>query len=452
MGEPGGTSDEVDRLCFRNLLDDPHDILYFKDTNSRYLRVSRGMAAALGVSDRVARQGESDADHYDSAHARRAFADEQQIMVTGEPMVDVEEHQTWPDRPDTWVSSTKMALRDAGGHVIGTFGISRDISRRVRAEHEAALSAAALAAANAELHRVEAELRTVLEFSPDSIIRYDLELRYLYLNPAALKILNLPAHEALGRTDSDLGFGDEVLDGWGAALRKVIATGANSEIELTVPWKTGGQRWFHSRLAPEFDASGAVCGVLAATRDLTELKQAESALAHQATHDPLTGLANRTLLSDRMARALLQLRRSPGGVAVLFVDLDRFKSVNDTYGHEVGDAVLIEVAARLTSSARRSDTVARLGGDEFVLLCHPISSGSDVDVVVRRVMQAFSVPVVVGDVRLDLSASIGTAMTSDPAADATRLLGAADAQMYVAKQDGGGGSRSEVGDAASGLV
>ena len=137
---------------------------------------------------------------------------------------------------------------------------------------------------------------------------------------------------------------------------------------------------------------------------------------------------------------------------MLFVDLDRFKSVNDTYGHEVGDAVLIEVAARLTSSARRSDTVARLGGDEFVLLCHPISSGSDVDVVVRRVMQAFSVPVVVGDVRLDLSASIGTAMTSDPAADATRLLGAADAQMYVAKQDGGGGSRSEVGDGASGLV
>ena len=452
MVESDGTSDEVDRLCFRNLLDDPHDILYFKDTNSRYLRVSRGMAAALGASDRVARQGESDADHYDSVHAGRTLADEQQIMVTGEPMVDVEEHQIWPDRPDTWVSSTKMALLDASGQVIGTFGVSRDISRRVRAEHEAALSATALVAANAELRRVEAELRTVLDFSPDSIVRYDLNLRYLYVNPAALKILNLPAHEALGRTDSDLGFGEGVLDGWEVALRKVIATGASSEIELMVPWTSGGQQWFHSRLAPEFDVDGGVCGVLAATRDLTELKQAESALAHQASHDPLTGLANRTLLSDRMTQALLQLRRRPGGVAVLFVDLDRFKSVNDNHGHEVGDAVLIEIAVRLTSSARLSDTVARIGGDEFVLLCHPIGSGSDVDVVIRRVMKALSVPVVVGGVRLDLSASIGAAMTSDPAADATRLLSAADAQMCVAKQDGGGGFRSEAGDAAPGFL
>ena len=445
------TPDEVDLLCFRNLLDDPFDILYFKDTSSRYLRVSRGMAHALGARDRIATQGESDADHYDPEHARRTFADEQQIIATGEPMVDVEEHQRWPNRPDTWVSSTKMALRDGEGQVIGTFGISRDITRRVRAEQEAVRVAAELAIANAELHRVEAELRTVLDFSPDSITRYDLDLRYRYLNPAALNIIGRPGERVLGRTDRELGFGEDTLTVWEAALREVIASAADTEVELSVPFLTG-LRWFQARLAPEFDADGAVCGVLAATRDLTELKAAESALAHQATHDPLTGLANRTLLSDRMAQALLQLRRRPGGVAVLFIDLDRFKAVNDTYGHDVGDAVLIEVAARLTSSARRSDTVARLGGDEFVLLCHPISSGHDVEVIIRRVMKALATPMVINGVQLDLSASVGAVMTSDPGAEATRLLSTADAQMYSAKQDGVGGFRSDVGDAATGPI
>ena len=436
------TEQVTDQLCFRNLMDDSSDILYFKDTSSRYLRVSRGMVEALGARDRVAVQGQSDADHYAAGHARRTSADEQQIIRTGQAMVDVEEHQTWPDRPDTWVSSTKMALRDAQGHIIGTFGISRDITGRVRAEREAARVAADLAVVNAELRRVEAELRTVLDFSPDAITRYDLDLRYRYLNPAAIGFIDRPGQRILGRTDRELGFAEDTLTVWEQALRKVITTAAETEVELSAP-SSSGPRWFHARMAPEFDAAGAVCGVLAATRDLTELKRAESALAHQASHDPLTGLANRTLVGDRLSRSLLHLSRRPGCVAVLFIDLDRFKTVNDTFGHDVGDAVLVEVATRLTGAARISDTVGRLGGDEFVLLCDPIRGGQDVEVIIGRIIRSLAAPMVVNGVTIEVSASVGAAITSDPRAEPPRLLRDADAQMYIAKLDGGGGFRSD---------
>ncbi|MCW2992429.1 MAG: bifunctional diguanylate cyclase/phosphodiesterase [Solirubrobacterales bacterium] len=179
------------------------------------------------------------------------------------------------------------------------------------------------------------------------------------------------------------------------------------------------------RMARQFEAER---GRLAA-----ELASERAKLAHQAMHDPLTGLPNRVLLYDRITQALSATGRYGGITAVLFVDLDGFKEVNDGCGHETGDRILVEVSDRLRSVVRPSDTVARLGGDEFVVLCERLDAHDEASAVADRVLDAVRFPFVAGDRTMALSASIGIAFPAD-GEQPDALVGRADAAMYVAKR------------------
>ncbi len=165
----------------------------------------------------------------------------------------------------------------------------------------------------------------------------------------------------------------------------------------------------------------------------------ERLLAHQATHDPLTGVSNRASLVDRLDLALARSRRSGRSVAVLFCDLDRFKAVNDRYGHDRGDRLLIEVARRIVGAVRPSDTVCRLGGDEFVVVCDDLVDADQAQVIAERVRESIEDhPVDVGEARLDVLASVGMAIGDASLDDAERLLRRADLAMYEVKQEGRG--------------
>ena len=153
-----------------------------------------------------------------------------------------------------------------------------------------------------------------------------------------------------------------------------------------------------------------------------------------STHDALTGLPNWALLLDRLEHSLARLQRHPARVGILFIDLDRFKTVNETLGHEAGDRLLVAVAERLLSSVRPEDTVARFGGDEFVLLCEDLASPTAAVEVARRIVTAFAVPVRLGWEDVGISASIGVASTADADRDVDSLLRDADAAMYHAKR------------------
>lgn len=429
------TPAEVDEVFARNLLDTSEEIIYFKDLDSRFVRVSLGCARVNRLTqDELV--GLSDADLFDAEYAEQTRLDEAEIARTGRPLLNKKERHRRPGREDVWVSSSKFPLLGPDGTIIGTFGISRDITPLVLAEWEAARLAEAEQVANEDLRVVEARLRAVLDGSTDAIAKYDTQLRYEYINPAGERSRGASMAELLGRTDAETGMAAGPLSVWEPALARVARTGEPDEIEFSVPDAAGIESWFHTSLTAERDPDGRVVGVLASTRDVSDLKRAELALAHQAMHDPVTGLANRYLLTDRLQQAVGRLERHPGRIALFFVDLDHFKKVNDTYGHDVGDRVLVEFARRLERVARKQDTVARLGGDEFVLLCDSLAQESDVEQIAERIVRVLASPYQEAGLTVRLSASVGAVVSDDPATTASTLLRSADSAMYRSKDSG----------------
>jgi diguanylate cyclase (GGDEF)-like protein len=182
--------------------------------------------------------------------------------------------------------------------------------------------------------------------------------------------------------------------------------------------------------------------------DISDRKSLEDQLRHQALHDPLTGLPNRVLLHDRIEIALARARRDRSRLAVLYIDVDGFKEVNDRYGHAVGDGILPEIGARLVGCVRAGDTVARLGGDEFVILLSQIALPKNAATVAEKVRRTLVEPFEHGELRLKLSASIGVAVFPEHGDALHPLLQRADEAMYRAKR--GGGDRLELAVAAEG--
>ena len=430
-----GLLSDVEAICLRNVLDTPGTILYFKDRQGRFLTVSIDCARLYGrTQDEMI--GLTDFDLTDHAHALELIADEQRIMDTGEPLIDKEEVDRLVDQAGTWVESSKFPLRGADGTIIGTFGYSRDVSRWELAERQLTQTAADLADSHAHLTQVEAQLRAVLNGSRDAIALYDRDLRYRYINPVGERLKGKTSAEVIGRTDRETGTPEAWLDVLEAALTDVLHTGRPRELEfpeLEAPLSAAA--WFHLSLSPDIDGTGTVVGVMGSIRDITHIKRAERSQAHQALHDPLTGLANRTLLMDRLGKALAQLERAPGRIGLLFIDLDHFKQVNDTHGHAVGDRILLDVARRLKAVARRGDTVARLGGDEFVLLCDNVEPGR-IEAIAERLLHSLSEPYDDVGPSSSPSASIGAATTENSQTSASGLLHAADSAMYRAKTNG----------------
>jgi diguanylate cyclase (GGDEF)-like protein len=172
------------------------------------------------------------------------------------------------------------------------------------------------------------------------------------------------------------------------------------------------------------------------TRLARSLAMSNERLQYQVLHDLLTSLPNRPLFIDRLRMALARMSRVDELVAIMFVDLDRFKPVNDTYGHEAGDLVLVTLGRRLSAAVRTGDTVARFGGDEFLVLCEDVSSAEEAVALANRMVETMAEPIVVGDIELVVSASLGLVVTDAPDADAEELVRQADRAMYEAKAKG----------------
>lgn len=221
-----------------------------------------------------------------------------------------------------------------------------------------------------------------------------------------------------------------------AALWTTMTDLTPFEIDVRVLVPGGAVRWLRSRGRVELDAAGQPLRVLGTAQDITEQKTAEDALLYQAFHDPLTGLPNRPLLLDRLGQALKRLARHPSTVGIVYLDIDRFKVINDSLGYPAGDQLLLAIATRLTGLVRPGDTLARIGGDEFVMLCEGLSGETEAVGIADRACEAFSEPLAWESGELVLSVSAGVALARSASASADSLLRDAEAAMYRAKSEG----------------
>jgi diguanylate cyclase (GGDEF)-like protein len=239
-----------------------------------------------------------------------------------------------------------------------------------------------------------------------------------------------PTYEALiGRVHPD--DQEPVLQ----ALQTTVANGGPFLIEHRLLLPDGAIRWVRSRGRAEIDASGQPERLLGTSQDITEQKAADDALLHQAVHDRLTGLPNRLLLHDRLGQSLRRLAREPSTVAVIYLDIDRFKVINDSLGRRVGDELLLAMATRLSSFLCPGDTLARAGGDEFVLLCEGLSGEEQAMELTERICSAVAEPVAREGGSLVLSVSAGVALATSALVSPDSLLRDAEAAMYGAKRD-----------------
>ena len=289
----------------------------------------------------------------------------------------------------------------------------------------------------AALERSNRFYAALAENSSDAVIVIDRQGRILndapnlaaMLGRAGASTVGVEAVGLLGPSDRE--HARVALDRWWST------SGVVTDTEVSVTHTDGTDRWFGVRAA-NLSADPAVAGMVINIREITDRKRAEEQLSHDAFHDSLTGLANRALFHDRLEHALGRAAQSGAAVAVVYLDLDDFKVINDTSGHEAGDRVLGEVAARLTRAARNTDTVARIGGDEFAILVeHPRRPVEEAETVAERTLQLLTAPFVVDAQPVELSASIGITV-GDPSCTASSMMRDADVAMYRAKTTGKG--------------
>ncbi|WP_181952558.1 EAL domain-containing protein [Vulcaniibacterium gelatinicum] len=341
--------------------------------------------------------------------------------LRGRSSLFVSEHRVRNDQGSwTWVRARgRVVERDpATGRALRVAGTSRDITHSRTIERE---------------RRISTE---VLRSMSEAVVVFDRDFRFVSVNPAFTRMSGYTDAEVLGRSTSLLDSHQHDPEFY-RLMRQ--------ELERTGRWS--GEMWQQRKDGEEFlcaiessvvlDANGQRSHYVAVLTDITDKKRAEQELRYLANYDTLTSLPNRALLSERLSRAIVRARRQGSRIAVLFLDLDRFKDINDSLGHAAGDRILRAAAARLQQTVGPQHTVARLGGDEFTVVLENIDTAEDAEKVAREIITAFEAPLDIDDQHdVAITPSIGISLYPDHAQVPTDLLKHADTAMYQAKAAG----------------
>jgi diguanylate cyclase (GGDEF)-like protein/PAS domain S-box-containing protein len=345
-------------------------------------------------------------------------------LRTGEVLRDFLMGVRVPDGQVVWTMvGTSPVRAPVDGSITGVICTFVEVTEQRRAE--------------VALRESEERFRLLAENAADVMYRIKIgpDARVEYVNPAAETVTGYPPAEIYANPGLLL---EAIHEEDVEQVRRIITHGVESveTLQLRMARRDGTFIWTEHRVVPLHNAHGEVVALEGIARDVTQLKLKEAFLSHRALHDPLTGLPNRVLLLDRLEGALARIRRHKSFLAVLYLDLDRFKTVNDNLGHEVGDRLLHAVARRLQDTLRPSDSVARLGGDEFAAVLPDLHDPHEATQIADRLLAAVAEPIDLGEGELVCTVSIGIAGAGDGSASAAELLRRADFAMYTAKDRG----------------
>ncbi|AKU12192.1 diguanylate cyclase/phosphodiesterase with PAS/PAC sensor(s) [Azoarcus sp. CIB] len=329
---------------------------------------------------------------------------------------------------------------DKTAYLAAIAGIPRFSREKVRSVMGLVVNLAAylshLSLTNLRLQESQGRMEALINALPDPVWLKDTNGVYLSCNRAFERLVGSTVGNVVGRRDDDF-FPAELAEFFRGKDREAIAAGEPRRNEELVPAADGRPAILLETVkAPLPGADGAPAGVIGIARDITERKRAEDRIRFLAHHDGLTGLPNRSSLYERMEQSIAMAQRCGKAMAVMLIDLDGFKSINDTLGHHVGDRLLIEVGKRLEHAVRHSDIVARLGGDEFVVVLSTIEDMSDAAEVAGKIIDQVAAPYPIVDHELRTSPSIGICFYPDDAMEINELVRNADIAMYRAKAAG----------------
>jgi diguanylate cyclase (GGDEF)-like protein/PAS domain S-box-containing protein len=401
-------------LMFERIVSAANGHLSFVDTNYIYRAVNKDYLVAHGLEyDQIVGM------HVADLLGQRIFEDIK-LRIDRSLNGETVSYQGWFDfkgQGRRLMDVSYAPARDEAGNVLGIVVNARDISEQSMAESERRLAA------------------KVFQSAGDAILITDSKGIIIDVNPAFSTITGYSREEVLGQNPSigksgrhDLAFYKEM---WSNLLQS-----RHWEGEVWDRRKSGEiyPKWL--KINAVTDATGQINHYVGLFSDISEQKAEADALQRMAHHDPLTGLPNRTLFYDRLSQAIVQARRDERRVAVMFIDLDHFKEINDSYGHDIGDGVLCAVAERLLSCVRESDTIARMGGDEFTAILTDVGELAAGVTVANKMLQVLERPITIGDIDITMSCSIGISIFPECCSTTAELVKCADRALYDAKHGG----------------
>ncbi len=406
---------------YRTILESIEDGYYETNLRGDLTFFNKGLCRMLDFSEDELR-GMNNRDYQTPEEAAEMYRFFNRVYRTGIPVPSFDWNVVQKDGSPLTTEGSIHLVKNARGEAVGFRGILRDVTKRRRVE--------------LALGESEARFRSLVELSSDWFWEQDAKFRFVRLEGRqVIADGSVSGQNLLGKRRWEIGLEIDESGGWErhrALLREHLPF-RDQIMHRTLP--DGEKRYISVSGEPIFDERGRFKGYRGVGRDITEQKRAQERIKFLATHDSLTGLPNRLMFGEFLTPAIELARRHGRTLAALFIDLDRFKVINDTLGHAAGDKLLKEIAGRLRSMVRASDIVARMGGDEFVVLVQE-AAPHQVAVLARKILSAIARPIEILGQGYRVTASIGICIHPTDAGDERSLMNGADAAMYLAKGEG----------------
>lgn len=419
---------------FRELVENANDVIYTLDMKGNFTSLNRAGETMSGYSrTEAAQKSLTDIiapESISSVYERFAL----NMQGIAQPNFELEIIAK-DGRKLTMDVSSRLIRQN--GVAVGLQGIGRDITERKRIDEETEHLNAEIESQRERLNTIVGNLQGVVWETKTKMEKGETSLRFDFVSDYIETILGYTVEECLAQQD----FWLELIhpddrEGTKQRVLAIFAGGKGGTVEFRWIARDGHEVWVESRNSIIWDTAGKAVGLRGIAVDITERKSLEDQLTHQALHDPLTKLGNRVLFRDRVEHAIKRTARKHTPIAVLFLDLDNFKSVNDSLGHAAGDELLVSVTERLQACLRSGDTPARFGGDEFAVLLEDLEHADQASFIAERIRSVLCTPFFIAGTEVFIGSSIGIAVTIDGRETPEELLRNADVAMYMSKSNG----------------